>query len=517
MKTEKKGSTSENSTHVAIENLRIALCQPEYVQGSLEAQKAKVNELLEDARKTDAQFAVVPDVYGIRGVAEIVPLGSTSVISASNDAVLLDIDGLTLPIALNPNVSNSDVLVLDDMRPFVLAGYKTVARGVPTAIVRPVGASNYGQVVSCYQGSSELIGENGNICARLRSDFEQDMQVVSFNEESLPLLNPNDQLLDALQTTIRRFDACALYWKPKWIIGLSGGLDSSVVATLLVRTLGANRVIGYNLATKHNSEKTKGNAQALADALGIELKNGSIEDVVEATDNTLVRYGYDPNAQPTLVHENIQARLRGHLLTTFSAIEGGVVANNGNRVEGALGYATLYGDAIGALAPIADLTKVQLFDLSRRINELEGREVIPENLLPRVTEEGYVWETRPSAELSDGQYDPMKWFYHDWLIDKLQGNLSAGLREVMEGYLTDKLASNEVGKWVSYYGLDNSQSFIDDLEWVLRCMKNSAFKRIQGCPAIRLASPLTVHASPEVQGQLVMPSYYEELRAQILA
>jgi NAD+ synthase (glutamine-hydrolysing) len=218
-----------------------------------------------------------------------------------------------------------------------------------------------------------------------------------------------------------------------------------------------------------------------------------------ALGNTAVQYGYAPDALSGLVLENAQARTRAQLLSTFAALEGGVVVNNGNRVECAFGYATLYGDAIGALCPIADLTKVQLFDVARALNAGFGFEVVPANLLPVETPDGYQWATMPSAELASGQVDPMKWFYHDWLVSELQGDFAPSQRtldeaacNVMERYLDDRLESAGVGKWVRYYGLDDPKAFADDLEWALACMRAATFKGVQAPPKIVIASPATI-------------------------
>ena len=117
------------------------------------------------------------------------------------------------------------------------------------------------------------------------------------------------------------------------------------------------------MSSENNSAATKNNARQLAEALAIEYHEGSILPLVNATKDTLAAYGYDQVEGLTL--ENIQARLRGHLLSSFASLHGGVVVNNGNKVENALGYCTMYGDAIGALGILGDLTKVQLFDLAR--------------------------------------------------------------------------------------------------------------------------------------------------------
>jgi NAD+ synthase (glutamine-hydrolysing) len=183
----------------------------------------------------------------------------------------------------------------------------------------------------------------------------------------------------------------------------------------------------------------------------------------------------------------------------------------------AFGYATLYGDAIGALAPIGDLVKTRLFDLARSINGQPGCEVIPENLLPRETTDGYEWSLMPSAELSEGQRDPMKWFYHDWLVEQLLDSptIDDGACHVLELYLEDRLLSSEVGKWISFYGLEDPRVFLEDFNWCMSSMRKNAFKRVQAPPAITLASKASVERVEERQGEIEPSSRMEELRARI--
>lgn len=396
------------------------------------------------------------------------------------------------------------------------ASAKRAGSRVPLVLANPVGMANRDKRVMSFDGGSSVFGADGACLARLRDDFAGDFSPVFLTQARKGAQPCEMKLLTAIVSTMRRFDAQVLPWAPKWIIGLSGGLDSSVVAALLVLAFGSARVVGYNLATRYNSDATKANAARLAEALDIELRNGSIEQLVDATGATLSQYGYSEDAMGGLVLENVQARVRGHMLSTFAAVEGGVIANNGNRVESAIGYATLYGDAIGALAPIGDITKVQLFGLSRQINEVIGTEAIPENLLPHETDDGYEWQTMPSAELADGQRDPMKWFYHDWLISTLLDETAGDPLPIMERYQADRLASLPVSKWVKFYGLDDPQAFVDDLEWVMRQMRNAAFKRIQAPPAIRLASFASIAPTPEIQGAHDASEAYLQLRTEII-
>ncbi len=386
---------------------------------------------------------------------------------------------------------------------------------VPLVYVNACGMQNNGKNVLVFDGDSTLYNAQGKRQISLNDAFSQQCQTVSLQSEAKPVTHCENKLLEGLCCAIREFDRQMFSPSMKWIIGLSGGLDSSVVASLLVKSLGAQRVVGYNMASRYNSLTTRNNARLLAEKLGISIREGSIEKVVEATSATLQDYGY-PQPQG-LALENIQARLRGHLLSSFASMENGVIINNGNKVEAALGYCTLYGDAIGALSPIADCTKVQLFELARQINRSLEAEVIPMNLLPQWQSDGtMIWELPPSAELKDGQRDSMKWFYHDWLISKLTEYPTAQVEEIMASYLDGSLLKQPVGQWLRFYGLDDPQKFIEDLEWVTRTMRNAVFKRIQFPPIVMVSRGAFGSDYREAQQRPQTSERYQQLRREIL-
>lgn len=500
-----------------LSKLKIALCQIEAVQGRPSAYEKCLSQLLERVRFTGADVAVLP-APSRDARPRLVALNG-AVVAQEEDGALLSTAGELYRIAFGEARAESDFAVMSSWDPWTMRDgddRTPHAGGIPVIWANPIGIENFDKRVIAFDGASAAYDGGGKLVARLRDDFTGDYAPITLTSGGRVAEPCDMKALRALVSTIRRFDALALPWQPKWVIGLSGGLDSSVVASLLVMAFGPDRVIGYNLATRYNSDATKANAATLASTLGIELKNGSIEQLVEATGEMLGQYGYR-DAMGGLVLENVQARLRGHALSTFAAVEGGVIANNGNRIESALGYATLYGDAIGALAPVGDMTKVQLFELSHQINDVFGTEVVPENLLPSETDGGLVWETMPSAELAEHQLDPMKWFYHDWLVAELLDVTDMDACPVMQAYLDDRLASTPAGKWMRNYGLaDDPAAFVEDLEWVTRSIRTAAFKRIQAPPAIRIASKASIASAPEWQGPEEPSERYRELKARIL-
>ena len=452
--------------------------------------------------------------------------GSGALVSPTMFDIASDFAGdcdLIVDLAASPWVAHPLSQTLDEEQ---LDGLGDAALP-PIVRVNCIGMQNTDKAVLAFDGHSAIY-LNGRAGASCRDDFQEDLLIASFDfdegtvafmDEGRPRYdNVDEKVLDGIVSALRRFDAQVFPFHPNWVIGLSGGLDSSVTAALMALAFDStDRIVGYNLATRYNSDATKMNAYELAQALGIRLVNGSIEGIVKATNEVVSLYGYPEGATEGLVLENIQARLRGHMLSTFAAIEGGVIMNNGNKVEATLGYATLYGDAVGAISPIGDITKVRLFNLAHLINARFGKTVIPLNLLPEETPDGYIWETMPSAELKDAQKDPMKWFYHDWLIESMVDNPQFSVEAFMQAYLEDKLASSPVAKWIRFYGLDDPIAFIEDLEWVIRQTANSVFKRIQMPPTIMVVRDTCGFEYRENQVKFEQTARYRELRAAILA
>ncbi len=396
-----------------------------------------------------------------------------------------------------------------DARSFML-GDELRIKGT-TIYVNAVGMQTIGKSILPLQGGSKVIIENKLI---YQAPYFKEEYALVDTTSSCVVAEEKPNIIDALTMCIQEFDQQVLGGKAPWIIGLSGGLDSSVTAALLVAALGKERVLGYNMSTKHNTSKTMDNAKVLANKLGITYKGGSIEKLVDSSINVLEKeYDYDECIWNPIVKENIQARIRGHLLSSFAQIHEGVVVNNGNKVELALGYCTLYGDAVGALSIIGDLTKVQLFELSHQINNKFGTEIIPERLLPNVQDGKVEWEMPPSAELRDGQLDPMKWFYHDYLVEHLGKDLT--LQEFMERYIDKSIFQTELGPWMHYYGLYDAKAFIDDLDWFCGTMRKNGFKRLQTPPLVVLTSNAYGNSRVETQISYDMKEY-TQLKEEIL-
>lgn len=179
----------------------------------------------------------------------------------------------------------------------------------------------------------------------------------------------------------------------KVLIGLSGGIDSSLVACVAADALGEKNVIGFAMPSRYTSEESNADARALADNLGIELWTIPIEEVHTAYLNTLAPYF--EGTEPGVAEENVQTRIRGNILMAISNKFGWLVLTTGNKSEMAAGYATLYGDMAGGFAVIKDVPKTLVYELAEYRNTQGDKPVIPMS----------VFEKPPSAELKPNQKD----------------------------------------------------------------------------------------------------------------
>jgi NAD+ synthase (glutamine-hydrolysing) len=177
------------------------------------------------------------------------------------------------------------------------------------------------------------------------------------------------------------------------VIGLSGGIDSSLVACIAADALGADHVHGVLMPSRYSSEGSRTDAARLADALGIDQRTIAIEDAVTAFTSMLAP-SFAGRAWD-LTEENLQSRIRGVILMALSNKFGWLVVTTGNKSEMAVGYSTLYGDSAGGFAVIKDVLKLQVYELARFVNARAGRAVIPEDVLTKA----------PSAELRPDQRD----------------------------------------------------------------------------------------------------------------
>ena len=356
--------------------------------------------------------------------------------------------------------------------------------------VNVVGAQNNGKNIITFDGDSCIYSLEGVVASSEDHLFEE--TVLEFdtleNHEVLSPVYPPKEVFQyhASIAGIKHLDTL-MGDKFPYIIGVSGGVDSAVVLALLVDAIGASRVKAYNLPSQYNSNATKNAAKKICDSLGVELVTIPIESVVESQVSSLEAAGIHLS---DFNKENVQAKVRGtSILSNIAGALGGVMTNNGNKLEAALGYATLYGDVNGAIAPIGDLLKIEVWNLAKYINR--DKEIIPLELLP---DDHLNIPIPPSAELKNNQIDPMKWGYHDALLAYLLNYKRGSVNDLIAAQSTNKIedllikALPEVKPYIHEimikYDLYNEQVFKDDLKWFLRTMEIAVFKRIQSPPII---------------------------------
>ncbi|BDX07952.1 NAD+ synthase [Planctobacterium marinum] len=372
---------------------------------------------------------------------------------------------------------------------------------VPFYYANNVGAQNNGKNIVTFDGDSSAYNRKGELVRESIKPFQQDLLVLDHQKIDKVTAQRGSsariaQKYHAIVTGLRHIPEL-LGWQepPKFVIGLSGGVDSALVAALLKQAFGADSVWTVNMPSQYNSEKTKNAAAFISEKLGVKHLVVPIESLVQEQMEVFGKLDEScpsPQWMRKLSDENIQAKIRGtSILSNIAGRYGRMFTNNGNKVEIALGYATLYGDVGGVIAPIGDLTKAEVFAMVRFLNsEIFKEEVLPETMLPDELFRFGSDDIAPSAELRDAQVDPMKFGYHCALLEAATSFKKVTAEEVMSWYLEGTLAKhlNVAEALLQRWGLKDPETFITDLEWFYEAIRKSVFKRIQAPPII-LTSP----------------------------
>ena len=262
---------------------------------------------------------------------------------------------------------------------------------------RPVAYCNLvgGQDELVFDGGSMVVSGKGKLLARANL-FTEELLVCDVDGDGeggtiAPVPGEEEEIFNALVLGTRDYVEKNRF--PGAIIGLSGGIDSSLVAVIATEALGPSRVTGVTMSSPYTSPQSVEDAHALTSRLGIRCIDLPIQEPFAALLATLA--GPFRACPPDTTEENIQARIRGTLLMALSNKFGSLVLTTGNKSEMSVGYATLYGDMAGGFAVIKDLYKTMVYRVSRYCNERWGRTIIPERVLTRP----------PSAELRPDQKD----------------------------------------------------------------------------------------------------------------
>ena len=304
-----------------------------------------------------------------------------------------------------------------------------------------------------FDGSSFYVDEKGFLIDYAKSFEEESFFVDLFknNEKKEIYIDDNELLYKALVLGLRDYFH-KLGFK-KAILGLSGGIDSALVACLAVEALGKSNVIGLMMPSRYSSEGSLFDAEHLAKNLEIETSLISIENIFQGYLNELTPVLGD--IIDTLTSENIQARIRGMLLMSLSNQSGALVLCTGNKSEQALGYSTLYGDTCGSVSVIGDLTKRLVFSLSSWINRKQ--EIIPWNTINKA----------PSAELRFNQKDSDSLPEYQ-IIDN-----------IISAYIEENLTAESIAKMYSYS--------LEIVQEIIQKINRNEYKRRQSPLSFRVS------------------------------
>jgi len=315
-----------------------------------------------------------------------------------------------------------------------------------------------GQDDLIYDGNGFAVNGDGDLIAICKGQKEEmNYFKIGKKEEiiSFPKINRMEELFNSLVLGISDYFRKTGFKEA--IIGLSGGIDSALVSVLASEAIGSKNVYSYSMPSEYSSSHSIEDAKNLANNLGINyieipIKNscenllGALEKQFEGTE-----FG--------IAEENLQARIRGVILMLIANKFNRLLLATGNKTEVYLGYFTLYGDSNGALAPIADLNKLEVYALSNYINKKFGKEVISQTIITK----------KPSAELKSDQYDPFDYEIVAPLVDEIINN---------------NMTKKELLK------MNYEKKLIDE---IFELIKKSEYKRHQLVTGLKVSEPIILN------------------------
>ena len=361
------------------------------------------------------------------------------------------------------NISASPFLVGKTLERNRLLKEKATKNGVPIFYVNLVG----GQDELVFDGQSMAVDKTGNLIA-VGKQFEEDLVITDIDLEKgvakkieSPVRNKTQEMFGAIVLGIRDYFMKAGFEKA--VVGMSGGIDSSVTACIAAEALGKEHVIGVSMPSRFSSDHSKTDAQQLAENLGILFVQVGIQDIVDSYHKSLEEplqqirkhFGTKKEDDDPVADENIQPRARGNLLMDISNRLKDLkilVLNTGNKTEIALGYCTLYGDMAGGIGALGDVSKLEVYKLAEYVNKKVGKQVISKSVL----------EKKPSPELKECQLDPFDFDVVSPLVDEIIENRRSKQDLIKMGYPKEAV------------------------EDTYRRIRNSEYKRRQATPCIKI-------------------------------
>lgn len=325
-----------------------------------------------------------------------------------------------------------------------------------------------GQDELVFDGQSLAVDARGDLIA-IGKPFAEDLVITDIDlpggrgrQVEAPAYHREDEMFEALVLGIRDYFRKTGFEKA--LLGMSGGIDSSLTACLAVAALGPDNVIGVSMPSRFSSDHSRTDARILADNLGIYLEEIPVGAVVEGYGDALRnplerirhRFGVTAGRDDPVADENIQPRVRGNCLMDISnrlKDLKALVLTTGNKTELALGYCTLYGDMTGGLGALGDVSKLDVYKLAGHVNAKAGRGTIPRR----------VFEKKPSPELKEGQVDPFDFDTVSPLVDEIIENRRSARELIALGYPAD-IVEDTLGR-----------------------VRRAEFKRWQAAPCIKIS------------------------------
>jgi len=301
-----------------------------------------------------------------------------------------------------------------------------------------------------FDGRSLVLNEEGKVLAQAKA-FEEDFLVYDFSSSQPSKqnsLSETEELYLALKLGLHDYAAKSNFTSA--VLGLSGGIDSAVVACFAAEVFGPQNVTAYLLPSPYTLQQSIDDAHFLADALKIKTKTIRIDEVYAS-----YRKSLHSEHEITLVEENLQARIRGNILMAHSNKTGDLLLSTGNKSELSVGYCTLYGDMAGGLAVISDVPKMKVYELAQHFNRKQ-------NLIPLST-----IERPPSAELRPDQKD----------VDSLPPY--EVLDKILKLYIEEKKSAEDILS-LGFSG--------EVVKKVLTLVDKNEYKRRQAAPGLKVTS-----------------------------